>query len=205
MPGRPEPGSFPGAPPPVRTRRVASIAGGASSPLDELIVSAAVGTLRLTARQLSQVRDHVAQAGFDPTARERVRAELAGVVWAGQILTARDRLPPAERHYLKHVVMRAEWPRGITLVEYVASLRRVVLDRRSGVLTSRYQGTWQVGFIAPARTMRGLRGGDWILVEYRLATGFWVSGYQFAGGLRVLNSPQRTELRWLRRVRFTSA
>ncbi len=49
---------------------------------DRLLLAAAQGR-RLSPGELQLVLAHVAQAGFDPHARERARGELAGIVWRG--------------------------------------------------------------------------------------------------------------------------
>ena len=166
---------------------------------DRLILEAATGARCLTPAEFQQVLDHVAQAGFDPTVREKARGDLAGIEWRGRVLRGNDRLPPAERHYLKHAVKDREWPDGTTLDQYVESLRSVILDPGSGVFTSQYQGTWQIGIIRDSRELRGLNGHEWVLVEYRLATGHWVTAYQPEQGLQDLEGPRRSDLRWLRR------
>lgn len=164
---------------------------------DQLIVEAATGARSLTSDELQWVLEHVAQAGFDPTAQEIVRGELAGILWRGRVLKGRDRLLPAERHYVKHVLRRREWPTGTALVEYLESSRAVILDPRSSIFTSRYQGELQLGVVGLSARWRGPRGGRWILVEYRPRTGRWTTAYQLKR-LRELKSPGRTGLRWLR-------
>jgi hypothetical protein len=71
---------------------------------DDLILAAAEGRRVLDDAELRAVLEHVAAAGFDPHARERVRGRLAGMTWRGAVLRGRDRLPPAEVKYLSHVV-----------------------------------------------------------------------------------------------------
>ena len=172
--------------------------------IDALIVDVATGARRATEAELQRIVEHVAQAGFDPHARERVRGRLAGAVWRGQVLRGRDQLPPAELKYLWHVVSRREWPPGTSMEDYLASIRQVILDPASGVLTSRYEGLWQLGVVRRSGDLRGPRGFEWILVEYRVATGHWVTAFQPEQGLGELRSPRRDELRWLRQPRRTN-
>ena len=148
---------------------------------DLLILEAATGARPLTDEELQQVVDHVARAGFDPTIR------------AGR--TA------AMRHFSKHVEKQQEWPQGTTLELYLESIRTIVRDPYSGICVSRYQGAWQLGIVRRSGDFRGPRGFDWVLVEYRVEIGLWVTAYQAAEGLNELASPQRTEVRWLRRPR----
>lgn len=173
--------------------------GTGPAEVDRLILEAAAGERKLTRAELRRVLEHVAQAGFDPNARERVRGRLAEREWQGTVLRGGDRLPPADVHYLRHVVAGREWPAGTTLVAYLGSIGAVVLDPRSGVLVCRYQGAWQLTIVRRSHELRGPQGSDWILVDYRLETGHWVTAFQPPNGLRVLRRPTRGDIRWLRR------
>ena len=83
--------------------------------------------------------------------------------------------------------------------EYIASIRQVILDPTSGVFTSRYEGTWQVGVARPSGVLRGPEGDEWILIEYRVETGHWVTAYQPRVSLaQELGSAKREQVRWLR-------
>lgn len=88
---------------------------------DALILEAAMGVRALMHAELQEVLAHVAQAGFDPRPDKRGRTN-------------------AEAHYRKHVERFREWPPGTTLETYLESARRVILDRRSSIFTSRYAG-----------------------------------------------------------------
>jgi hypothetical protein len=183
----------------MRRERVAAIAGSALSRADQLILEAATGARRLSRQELQEVLEHVAQAGFDPNARERARGELAGVTWRGQVLQGSSMLLPAERHYVKHVLVRQEWPEGTTLNDYLESIRAVILDPSSGVAVGRYLGTsWQLTVVRRSGQLRGLKGRDWILVDYRIETGHWVTAYQFALDPRQQVAQERSDVRWLR-------
>jgi hypothetical protein len=175
--------------------------GSSASGADRLIVEAATGARRVSDTELQQVLAHVAQAGFDPTPLARAGGRLAGVNWHGHMLRGSDRLPPAEVHYLRHVVVRAEWPQGVSLDSYLESIRAVILDPLSGVLTSRYEGSWQLTAVRHSGELRGPDGFEWILVDYRVGLGYWVTAYQPASGLQELQSPRRSDVRWLRQAR----
>ncbi len=139
---------------------------------DALLLAAATGARRLSAQELAIVLAHVAQAGFDPQARERARGQLAGLVWRGQVLEGSTLLPPVERHYLKHVLVQREWPEGTTLERYTESIRAVVLDPASGVATRCYEGrAWQLSIVRRSGALRGPADHQWILVDYRPETG----------------------------------
>lgn len=177
---------------------------GDSFDADRLILEAATSARNPTEDELRRVLEHVARAGFDPSARERARGALAGIEWQGRILKGTDTLPPAERHYLVHVVQRLEWPSGTTLSRYLRSIRNVVLDPASGVLTNRYQGARQLGIVRESGDLRGPQGYDWILVQYRLGLGHWVTTFQPQDGLDKLNNPGWSDVRWLRQPAYRS-
>jgi hypothetical protein len=163
---------------------------------DQLILDAAEGRRQLTADELQQVLEHVAQAGFDPTPSVRAKG-LAGLLWQGRLLTGRDLMTSAERHFLRHVVRFQEWPPGTGLADYLSSVRDIILDPMSSVLVSRYLGSWQLGVVRESLHLRGPGGLDWVLVEYRVALGRWVTAYQVPT-LQDLHSPERTHVQWLR-------
>ncbi len=123
-----------------------------------LILEAATGARRPPPDELQRVLERVARAGFDPHARERVRGRLAVTIWQGRTLMGRDQLPPAEAHYLWHVVKRRGWPSGTSLEAYLESIRAVVSERTNGVFTSQYQGASQFGVIRPSGPLRGSGG-----------------------------------------------
>lgn len=172
---------------------------------NRVIREAAHGFRNLTEADLRPLLAHVAGAGFDPLARERARGELAGIRWQGRVLQGHDRLPPSVRHFLKHVVMLQEWPHDTNLARYVSSLREVIEDPSSGIFTSSYQGEAQLGAVRASRDLRGPEGFDWVLVEYRVSIGHWVTGYQPRGGLNDLASSMRADLRWWREPMQTYA
>ncbi len=167
--------------------------------VDQLILDLAQSNRNVTDQEIELLRQHVAAAGFDPTAREQVRGRLVGVSWQGrQIQSSRELLPPAELKYLWHVVKRQEWPDGTTLDQYVESIKQVVLDPQSGILTSRYMGAWSPGILRQSRDLRGVRGFDWVLVQYRVSRGYWVTAFQPELGLAELLEPEWSDVKWLR-------
>src|SRR5438552_2787366 len=91
--------------------------------IDDLIEQAASGARALAESDLHRILQYVAAAGFHPSARERVRGRLAGILWQGRTLTGTEQLPPVEVHCLWHVLRREEWPVGLTLDQYVESIR----------------------------------------------------------------------------------
>ena len=195
----------------VRARREAELdelvraetrpeAGEEERAVHRLILDAATDPRReLTPEELARVLEHVTSAGFDPQALERARGTIVGQPLPdGTPIHPRQLLTPAEVHYQRHVVRNQEWSAGTTRAGYEAGVRAVLRDPTSGVLASRYQGAWQLGVVGATGAQRGPQGGPWLLVDYRLRTGHWVTAFQPQDGLARLDIPQRTEVRWLR-------
>ena len=168
-------------------------------PTDRLILQVATGTRGLRRGELERVLEHVARAGFNLQATETARSDLAGLVWQGRVIKATDRLRPDHRHFLKHVVIDQEWPAGTSLQAYVDSVSRVIRDPTSGVFANRYLGAWSLGIIRESRDLRGPGGHDWVLVQYRLGWGHWVTAFQPDMGLDEVLKPRWDDVRWLRR------
>jgi hypothetical protein len=178
--------------------------GGAGDVPGESPVDHAIRELVRTGRpiadnELDLIRRHVAAVGFDPHALETARTTAAGVNWHGSLVQARDRLPPVEAHYLRHVVKTPQWPPGTTLSQYVESITRMILDPDSGVFVSFYQDALQFAFIGRSGSLQGPGGERWVVVEYRVDTRHWVTAHQIA--LTNVYHPRRRALRWLRRPR----
>ena len=95
--------------------------------MESAIRRTAMGAITPNDDELAEMLLYAAQAGFDPNALERAGGRLNGLIWQGRTLTARDLLPPAIAHYLRHTVSVQEWPAGTTLEEYEASVRRAWL------------------------------------------------------------------------------
>ncbi|MFN8513783.1 MAG: hypothetical protein U0232_19630 [Thermomicrobiales bacterium] len=165
-----------------------------------LILAVAIDPARqLTEEELARIVRQIAGAGFDPNALERARGNIVKQPrLGGGIVQTGDRLPPAEAHYLRHCLAQREWPTGTTLLAYLASIREVVLDSRSGILVNRYQDAWQLAFIRESRALRGPGGHQWLLVDYRVHLGHWTTAHQLEHGLSSLGPPRREQIRWLR-------
>ncbi len=173
---------------------------GRISEADRLIIEAATGARRLSRIELRRAITHVAQAGFDPDARQRVAGPLVGLRWQGRVLKRGEELPTADAHYLKHVVAQGEWPDGTTFENYVDSLRQVICDPASGLLVSRFREKgWQLAVVRRSGPLRGSAGYDWVMVEYRLATGHWMTAFQLVEGVEHFANPVRRDRRWLRK------
>ncbi|MSQ14861.1 MAG: hypothetical protein EXR50_03240 [Dehalococcoidia bacterium] len=162
-------------------------------------MEAATGVRRLTDEELQHIIEHVAGAGFDADAHERARGRLAGLNWHGQLLRGGDMLSPAEVHYLRHVIAQREWPEDTTLEAYTQSIVEAALSPAAGIFASRFRNRgWQLSVIVPTGQWLGPRGREWILVEYRLSTGHWVTAYQLSDTWdTIAGQPQRSDARWL--------
>jgi hypothetical protein len=160
-------------------------------------VQAATGARDLTDAELQTVLEHVARAGFSPFVHVAATG-LVGMLWQGHLLRGRDRITSAERHYLRHVVQREEWPPGTSLADYVGSAQAVVLDPTSGVFTNRYQGFWQLGVVRDSGSLKGPAGGAVVLVQYRVALNHWTTVHQLRRGLVDLALSAMQDERWLR-------
>lgn len=96
--------------------------------------------------------NHVSQAGCNPNALERARGRLSGRRWQGRVLKGSDLLPPADVHYLWHVVDQQGWPDGTDQLGYFDSIRQVIEDSTSGIFTNRYQGVPGLAIIRESRS-----------------------------------------------------
>ena len=161
-----------------------------------------MGERLLTPEQLREIREHVAGAWYNLSREQLVHRELVGMQWRGRVLQTGDALPTDVAHYLKHVVARQEWPPGMTLAAYRESLREVIRDPASGLMTSMYRDKGcHLSIVRRSRELQGPGGYDWLLVEYRVSTGNIATAFQLEAGLDYFDRPGRREKRWLRRPR----
>ncbi len=172
----------------------------AAAEAHRLILEATTGTRDLSDDELQRVLEHVAQAGFFPAPNAKAGGRLAGLTWQGRTLTGGDRLPSAEVHYLRHVVARREWPVGTTLEDYLSCGHEVVLDPTSGILAGQLHGLyWHLTIVRRSGRWRGPQGYEWMVVEYRVEFGHWVTIFQLQRGLATItHDPERHRQRWLR-------
>ena len=125
--------------------------------------------------------------------------------WDGRELRRGEAIPAAQEHYLKHVRFFGEWPEppGVSdaarLPAWIDNLREVVRDPTGGLLLSRYQDKgWGLAVVRQSRELRGPGGFDWVVIQYRLETGHWVTAFQAARGLDYFDEPSWQDKRWLR-------
>lgn len=146
--------------------------------VDDLIRISGLGLHELTSGEMERVVQHVANAGFSSTEKMQVRTPIRGQYWNGKRLEIGDMIPTEVGHYLKHVIVSQEWPEGTTLEDYKQSLQEVILDPDSDIFVSKYNDAWQIGFVHENQRWRGVRGKDFILVEYKVKYGYWTTGFQ---------------------------
>ncbi|MEZ0396822.1 MAG: phage minor head protein [Anaerolineales bacterium] len=169
--------------------------------VSDLIRIAGLGLRELNDDELQRIVEKITKAGFNREHSSLVKPEMAGIFWGGKYLKVGERLPTDEWHFVKHVLVRQEWPEGTSLTGYLDSLRAVIRNPESGIMISKYQGIyWQVAFIMQSGEYRGVGGGDFILVEYRDGYGFWITGFQPVDLQRQLQS-YRSDIRWLRKIK----
>jgi hypothetical protein len=168
------------------------------SAVDQLILDLGLGARRASGRDLEVIRLHVAQAGFDPLATYPAGRRAAGHRREnGDIIQSIDRVHTAELHYVRHVIEQREWPDGTTQAQYEESLRNLALRLRVGILLSvKPPFGWHVAIIGRTGNMRGVGGKEWSVVEYRVESGHWATGFQPRDGLRF--AVERRRQRWLR-------
>jgi hypothetical protein len=167
---------------------------------DRLILRPATGGLPLRPEELDRVVAHVASAGFRPCSRYPAGGRLEGVIWQGRPLGRTDTLTVAEAHYLRHVLVRQEWPVGTTLGQYLSSIRDRVVDPACGLLVSRWHDrVWHLSVVGRSGSLRGPGGYEWLAVEYDVGAGFWVTAFQVERGLAAyVGDRRRKEGLWLR-------
>lgn len=150
---------------------------------------------------LGRLVDHIATAGFDPVSRQYSDPRLVGLRWRSQMLTESVIMSSAEVHFLRHVVARREWPIGTSLERYERSIGELIGDPATGIFASLYRGGQQFGFIRRSRELLGPEGLDWVLVEYRVKSGYWITAFQLNDVPGHLAKPVRRNVRWLRPAR----
>lgn len=162
---------------------------------DDLIKAAGLGTRALTPNELERIVQHVAAAGFDPNALERAGGRLAGTTWNGVVLKGNSMIPPGVAHYLRHVIVQEEWPKGTLIDDYYQSLKSIIQDGRSKILISKLNDEWQIGFLGSS--LPGTKY-NYIWIDYRVSRGHWITGLQLEDLDEFLKESKKANLKWLR-------
>lgn len=164
--------------------------------MDSLVGQVVEGWYRggaIVPEEVEIVRQHIATAGFDPAALDRIDRRVEALGYPIGSLCSTEEL-----HYLRHVVAQQEWPAGTTQAEYVQSLRELVLDPNSRLLVSQYRHYGRhVSVVGRSGNRRGAQGFEWCMVEYRVATGRWVTAFQLRDGLSHFAKQTRQGARWV--------
>ena len=169
------------------------------------ILEASRGERLLAPDEIREIQEHVADAWYNLTREQRIPRDLVGTQWRGRVLQPGDACPTDVVHYLKHVVVRQEWPPGMAFAAYRESLRELIRDPDSGLLTSTYRDKGcHLSIVRRSRELQGPGGYEWLLVEYRVSTGNIATAFQLEEGLSYFDRPGRREKQWLRRPRLMS-
>lgn len=175
---------------------------GTSESVKQQLLQAAAGERLLSPGLLWEIQEHVATSWYNLTREQRISRELAGIQWGGRVLQRGDTLPTDVAHYLKHAVARQEWPPQLTFAAYRESLRDVIRDPESGLMTSIFRDKGcHLSIVRRSGELQGPGGHEWLLVEYRVSTGNIATAFQPEDGLDYLDRPGRRNKRWLRRPR----
>ena len=168
--------------------------------VDDLIRIAGMGLRELSSKEIDRICEYVSRVGFNPHARSRVSQRMVGILWQGRMIHAGQELPSDEWHFIKHVLIQREWPENTSFEEYLESLRSVIASEVNGIMISRYQGRYrQLAFIGKSGPYKGAGGNNYILIEYRVGYGHWITGFQPVDLARQLEE-YRDEIRWIRKI-----
>lgn len=137
-----------------------------------------------------------AGAGIEEPLLQKLLALISLAGFDPNSIVRRKGITSAENHFLRH---RNEWPQDTTLQDYLESGQRAA-QSATGVMLSLYLGELQITLFTPSGEMRGIDGGPWIMLEYRISIGHWVTLHQPGSTIREIESnPRRSEVQWLRR------
>ena len=87
------------------------------------ILEASRGERLLAQDELGEIQEHVADAWYNLAREQRIPRDVVGSQWRGRVLQPSDVLLTDVVHYLKHIVVRQEWPPGMAFAAYRESLR----------------------------------------------------------------------------------
>lgn len=166
--------------------------------IERLILDIVSGRHAPSALDLDSVRYHVRGAGFDRHLQLPADRRVLGLTrTSGAPIGLGDLIPSEELHFLRHVLARSEWPVGTTPQTYIESLQSLATDPRAGILLSDVPPFgWHLAIVGRSGRWHGSAGFSWMVVEYRVVTRHWATGYQLRDGLTFAN--RRRRKRWLR-------
>jgi hypothetical protein len=154
----------------------------------------------LSPEKLEYLSALVSVAGFPTDEPQHVPGRIVGMTnLSREIIQNGDLLPASEVHYLDHVLKKREFPDGTSLEEYLEFASQVINDPDSGILISQRGSRWHLAFIRESREMMGDEGYAFVMVEYRVAIGHWMTFFQPEDGIAYLEDDlRRTNKKWLR-------
>lgn len=168
-------------------------------PVDRLIAEVAATGRPVTTNDIRVIRNYVSGLGFDTDKNSLAGGRLDGLVWEGRALKRTDLMSAGEIHYLRHALKQQEWPSGVTLIDYLSSVRDIILDPESGLAVSRWCAReWHLTVARASTSLKGPGGANWVVIEYRVGEGRWTTAFQPENGLEhFLGDRRRSEVRWL--------
>ena len=111
-------------------------------------------------------------------------ADMLGQAWSGGIIQRRDRIPAAERDFIKHA-RAGEWPTGTSLADFVQSLQAAIIDETGGIFLDRSErGSLELTFISSLESVQGPAGSGWVMVGFDVDYGWWTTAFQPVDGPR---------------------
>ena len=131
---------------------------------------------KATPEEVAQLRQQAAQANFCHDLLE-VDEALWGGFWHFDVISPGYSLPAVELNLLRGIRLDHTWPEGTTVEQYLANLRRAILQAESGVWTLSVLGEPYAVFVAWGQPMM-------TVVWYCETTGQLHAGYRtthFAG------------------------
>ncbi|MDI3341069.1 MAG: hypothetical protein QJR03_11130 [Sphaerobacter sp.] len=122
-------------------------------PADRLIRSLIRNPRPVHTREVQDIRDRIAGAGFNPT-RLRVTRRYRGLSYQGR--TVGNREEALFLHLVQRVVYDEEWAPGTTMAEYLEDLRSTVRDPDANVVLYErdehaYAGIFGLNRVPPRR------------------------------------------------------
>ena len=131
---------------------------------------------KATPEEVAQLRQQAAQANFCHDLLE-VDEALWGGFWHFDVISPGYSLPAVELNLLRGIRLDHTWPEGTTVEQYLANLRRAILQPQAGVWTLSVLGEPYAVFVAWGQPMM-------TVVWYCETTGQLHAGYRtthFAG------------------------
>ena len=155
--------------------RVGSGAGTNQVAIQVPVSSYAWGNTNLTPAEIDSLKREIAEVGFDETKNIVIKQKYDGVEVNGEILPRGEMMHTGYEHYLGHVYKYPDlWGKQTTYKDYLAILKKSVLDKNGAIFSATKLGEKQLSFIG------GILVNDdvqYVAVVYRLSRSKWISGH----------------------------